>query len=87
MLNHDIHDDSTMSFTITDTGEGISPDDQLIIFERFRQAENANKKLLSGTGLGLSITQSLVKLLGGEIAVDSELDKGSTFTFSISIKA
>ncbi len=69
-----------LKFTVKDTGEGISEKDQEIIFERFRQAENSSRKLLSGTGLGLSITKSLVELLGGKIVVSSKVNKGSTFT-------
>ncbi|GAF02306.1 signal transduction histidine-protein kinase BarA [Saccharicrinis fermentans DSM 9555 = JCM 21142] len=72
-----------LTISVSDTGEGISPEDQAIIFDRFRQAEKTTKKLLSGTGLGLSISKSLIHLLGGEIYVESDLNNGSTFTFTI----
>jgi signal transduction histidine kinase len=71
---------------ISDTGVGISPEDQTRIFEKFRQGNivlpggDAMTREYSGTGLGLSIVKELCKLLGGEIELDSELGKGSEFT-------
>ncbi|MCW3806236.1 sensor histidine kinase [Plebeiibacterium marinum] len=70
--------------TVKDTGEGISPEDINIIFERFRQAEKTTK-LNTGTGLGLAITKSLVELMGGFITVKSKLNKGSEFTISLPV--
>ncbi|MET3878597.1 ATP-binding protein [Chitinophaga sp. OAE865] len=64
--------------TVADTGEGISAEAQQHLFERFFQAGNA-KSHLKGTGLGLAITRRLVTLQGGEISVESELQKGSRF--------
>lgn len=73
-------DGETVRFQITDTGEGI-PDEQLPhIFERFVQVPGATR---GGAGLGLSIAQTIVKAHGGEITVQSELEKGSTFVFSL----
>jgi two-component system sensor histidine kinase BarA len=69
---------------VTDTGVGISPSEKEIIFEKFRQGkavlgrDNLTREY-SGTGLGLSIVKELCKLLGGEVTVESELGKGSTF--------
>jgi two-component system sensor histidine kinase BarA len=83
----DADDDGSMVMRITDTGVGIADDDQQTIFEKFRQARggdhgasDAMTREYSGTGLGLSIVKELCRLLGGEISVESELGKGSTFT-------
>ncbi|MGA2798605.1 MAG: ATP-binding protein [Thermoguttaceae bacterium] len=71
---------------VSDTGVGIAEEDRQAIFEKFRQGRTAMPtgeaitREHSGTGLGLSIVKELCKLLGGEISVDSELGKGSTFT-------
>jgi len=70
-------------FYVSDTGIGIPLDKQDIVFERFTQLNPGEKKLVSGTGLGLSIVKGLVTLLGGEIFVESEVGKGTTFSFTI----
>jgi two-component system, NarL family, sensor histidine kinase BarA len=77
---------SFMVLEVSDTGVGITPEDQLVIFEKFRQGKtavpdgDAMTREHSGSGLGLSIVKELCKLLGGEVSVRSELGKGSTFT-------
>jgi len=77
---------SELEFYIKDSGIGIKTEMQEKIFERFRQAnENINKKY-GGTGLGLAISKSFVELLDGKIWVQSELEKGSTFYFTIPYK-
>jgi len=70
-------------FYVSDTGIGIPIDKQKKVFERFSQLNLGENKLVSGTGLGLSIVKGLVSLLGGEVWLESELNKGSTFYFSI----
>lgn len=68
---------------VRDTGIGIAPEDKDVIFESFRQASSVSVKHFGGTGLGLAISSRLVKMMGGEITVESELGKGSTFTVKI----
>lgn len=75
--------DGNVLFCIEDTGIGISKNQQNLIFEEFTQAHPDIEKQFGGTGLGLTISKRLVKLLGGEIQVQSEEGKGSVFTFSI----
>jgi PAS domain S-box-containing protein len=74
-----------LTVSVVDTGPGISPDKQDIIFDPFTQADSSTTRKYGGTGLGLAITKDLVTLLGGTIEVVSSPGKGSTFTFSIPI--
>jgi PAS domain S-box-containing protein len=71
-----------LEFAVIDTGPGISEADQQLIFESFRQTETGRKSP-EGTGLGLAISQKLINLMGGEIKVESKLNEGSKFSFSL----
>jgi signal transduction histidine kinase/DNA-binding response OmpR family regulator len=76
-------DGSLVCISVTDSGIGIRPEDQQLIFEEFRQAGESTKGVKEGTGLGLAITKRLVERQGGTIRVMSELGKGSCFTFTL----
>jgi len=71
---------------VTDTGIGMSPDQQTQLFMPFTQAETHTSRKYGGTGLGLSISQSIIKMMDGDIEVKSEIGKGSTFSFTVNIK-
>jgi len=73
-------------FFVTDTGIGIPSDKHEVVFERFYQLHQGTKKNIGGTGLGLPIVKALVGLLGGEIFLESEPKKGSSFSFTIPYK-
>jgi signal transduction histidine kinase len=72
-----------VEIAVSDTGVGISPEDQLKIFEEFRQVGTDYAHKVEGTGLGLTLAKKFVELHGGKIWVESELGKGSTFTFTL----
>ena len=72
-----------VKFRITDTGIGIAKDKQSHLFDVFRQADESTTRKYGGSGLGLSICQQIVNLLGGKITLDSYLDQGSEFSFTL----
>ena len=74
-------------FSITDTGVGISEENQSLIFKPFEQVRNAHTKTIGGTGLGLTISRSLAELMGGEISLSSVIGQGSTFKFRLMLSA
>src|ERR1019366_294655 len=70
-------------FTVGDTGIGISPGDQRVIFDKFRQVASTTRGIREGTGLGLAIGKQLAELHGGQAAVESPPGIGSRFSFTI----
>jgi len=73
----------TLEISISDTGIGISPEQQKHLFGSFQQAEASTTRRFGGTGLGLAISKSIVEMMGGKIWLKSEFGKGSVFTFTI----
>ena len=80
-------DDTHVSLAVHDTGVGIPAEQMVHVFEKFRQLDGSMTREHGGTGLGLAISRELATVLGGTIAVESEVDKGSTFTVTLPIQA
>lgn len=81
-----IDDDFALKFEVKDTGIGMTPDQQQKLFTSFSQADDSVTRKYGGTGLGLSICKQLTEMMGGSISVESEIEKGSTFTFAIKLQ-
>jgi signal transduction histidine kinase len=78
--------EDVITIAVSDTGIGIAPEDQAAIFEEFRQAGRNDVRQQEGTGLGLTLAKKFVELHGGQIGVQSQVDQGSTFTFTLPVK-
>jgi signal transduction histidine kinase len=72
----------TVQIEVTDSGIGISPEQQARLFSSFEQADSGTSRKFGGTGLGLAISKRIIELMGGSVWIESELGKGSTFAFT-----
>lgn len=85
-LGYNLKNESIIEFFVKDTGIGIPEDKLTVIFDRFGQVEDTYDKNQSGTGLGLAISKKLAEMLGGELRVESVINKGSIFYLTLPVK-
>ncbi|MDR2587713.1 MAG: response regulator, partial [Coriobacteriales bacterium] len=91
-LSLDVHLDKmeggfcVLGFKVSDTGIGITPEQQERLFQPFSQAESSTSRTYGGTGLGLALSKRIVESMGGSIGVESSAEKGSTFAFTITVE-
>jgi signal transduction histidine kinase/DNA-binding response OmpR family regulator len=76
----------TIQIEVTDSGIGISAEQQALLFNSFQQAAISTTRKFEGTGLGLAISKKIIEMMGGRIWIESELGKGATFAFTIEVK-
>ncbi|MBR9987957.1 MAG: response regulator [Desulfosarcina sp.] len=79
-------DEVILTFSVKDTGTGIAPEYLDLLFEPFSQADTSSTRKYEGTGLGLSICKQLVTMMGGDIGLETELGRGSTFFFTVRLR-
>ena len=82
-LGYQINKAQHVQFYVRDTGPGLSDTDQKIIFSQYKRTENSEDRNISGTGLGLNISKNLIDLLGGKMWVESVLEEGTVFKFTL----
>jgi CheY-like chemotaxis protein/anti-sigma regulatory factor (Ser/Thr protein kinase) len=80
-----IGSEQTITISVADQGEGIAPENLNRLFRKFQQVDSSSSRKKGGTGLGLAITKALVEQHGGKISVDSELNKGTRFSFTLPV--
>ncbi|ELA09612.1 GAF sensor hybrid histidine kinase [Moraxella macacae 0408225] len=78
--------DHEIKFQVIDSGCGIRPESQAVIFDAYNQADKLTHRVYGGTGLGLSVCKALAESMGGTISIDSEIDKGSTFSLCLPLE-
>ena len=85
-VNEETDDSLVLRFEVSDNGIGISEEEQSTLFELFEQADGSVSRKYGGIGIGLPLSRCIVELMGGEIWVESELEKGAKFIFTCKLK-